>query len=123
MENLNNQNQSTQLELWDSSLENDLLENRLVSQILKAGDHVTLSFTAKGIAALFRGLKNIADENKLAANMSHMDNLIPKKEVMIRLGITPTTLFNWKRDGVLVPVKIGKKVFYRSEDVAGIEDR
>ena len=123
MENLNSQNQSTQLELWDSSLEKDLLENRLVSQILKSGDHVTLSFTSKGIAALFRGIKNIADENKLTAHMNHMNNLIPRKEVLIRLDITPSTLLNWKRDGILVPVKIGRKVFYRAEDVAGIADR
>lgn len=123
MENINTQNQPTQLQLWDSSFEKDLLENRLVSQILKAGDHVTLSFNAKGVAALFRGIKNIIDENKLNANMNHMNNLIPKKEVMIRLDITPSTLLNWKREGILVPIKIGRKVFYRSEDVVGIEDR
>ena len=52
-----------------------------------------------------------------------MNNLIPKKEVMIRLDITPSTLLNWKREGILVPIKIGRKVFYRSEDVVGIEDR
>ena len=123
MENINTQNQPTQLQLWDSSFEKDLLENRLVSQILKAGDHVTLSFNAKGTEALFRGIKNIMDTNKLNANMNHLNNLIPKKEVMIRLDITPSTLLNWKRDGILVPVKIGRKVYYRSEDVAGIEDR
>jgi hypothetical protein len=36
---------------------------------------------------------------------------------MSRLGVTHATLWNWEKKHYLMPVKIGRKVFYHSGDV------
>ena len=38
-------------------------------------------------------------------------------EVSKVLNVTVQTLNNWRREGVLVPLKIGGRVLYRKEDV------
>ena len=39
------------------------------------------------------------------------------KEVINVYGVTRQTLANWRKKGILVPYKIGRKVLYRTEDV------
>ena len=34
------------------------------------------------------------------------------KEVQQILSVSPTTLYNWKKSGKLVPMNIGKRVYY-----------
>ena len=38
---------------------------------------------------------------------------IPKKEAIDLLGVYDATLWHWARSGYLVPVKFGRRVFYR----------
>ncbi|MDD5892696.1 MAG: helix-turn-helix domain-containing protein [Bacteroidales bacterium] len=38
---------------------------------------------------------------------------IPKKEAINLLGVCDATLWHWARSGYLVPVKLGRRVFYR----------
>ena len=40
-----------------------------------------------------------------------------KQEVMEKFGVCHTTLHNWAKSGVLVPVKVGRKIHYRQGDV------
>ena len=42
---------------------------------------------------------------------------IPKKEVIDLLGVCDATLWHWARSGYLVPVKLGRRVFYRRTDI------
>lgn len=120
MEAGDQKNQSA-LASWDASLDHELLEKRLVSQINKAGDHITLTFTSKGAASLIRGIQNLIEEGKVRRSIPAIDGLIPKKEVMLRLDISHATLYNWEKNGTLIPVKVGKKCYYRAEDVAFME--
>lgn len=39
------------------------------------------------------------------------------KEVCILLGVTRQTLRNWKNSGILIPIKIGGKVYYTEEQL------
>lgn len=48
---------------------------------------------------------------------SKKERLVPKKEVLEILGKGDTTLHNWKHSGYLVPVKIGKSVYYKWSDL------
>lgn len=48
---------------------------------------------------------------------SNNDNLIPLKEVAETLNVSRCTLNRWNKDGYLVPIKIGRKVFYRQNDI------
>ena len=42
---------------------------------------------------------------------------IPKKEAIVLLGVCDATLWHWARSGYLVPVKLGRRVFYRRTDI------
>ncbi|WP_367181485.1 helix-turn-helix domain-containing protein [uncultured Polaribacter sp.] len=40
-----------------------------------------------------------------------------RDEVSKVLSVTVQTLNNWRREGILIPLKIGSRVLYRKEDV------
>ncbi len=44
------------------------------------------------------------------------------KQVAKRLGVDPSTLWRWERDGYLVPIRLGRKVLYNESDIATIEE-
>ena len=44
------------------------------------------------------------------------------KQVSKRLGVDPSTLWRWERDGYLTPTRIGRKVFYKQADIETIEE-
>lgn len=44
------------------------------------------------------------------------------KQVAKRLGVDPSTLWRWERDGYLVPNRVGRKVLYNESDIAAIEE-
>lgn len=48
---------------------------------------------------------------------SNNDNLVPLKEVAETLNVSRCTLNRWNKDGYLTPIKIGRKVFYRQNDI------
>lgn len=68
-------------------------------------------------------LKNAIDASiqqaiqELMGNMPMSDKLIPLKEVAETLNVSRCTLNRWNKDGYLVPIKIGRKVFYRQNDI------
>ena len=41
------------------------------------------------------------------------DDLITRLEACRLLGVAPSTLWHWEKSGMLVPVKLGRKVMYR----------
>ena len=43
--------------------------------------------------------------------------LLTKKEVLEKFNVCHTTLWNWGRNNILIPVKVGKMVCYRQSDV------
>ena len=47
--------------------------------------------------------------------------LLTKKEVLEKFHVCHTTLWNWERNGYLIPVKIGRKVSYRQADILASE--
>lgn len=107
----------------DTVTEEALLAKQLVSQIVKGSDHISLTLTAKGIAALTRELS----ERLLAEKAAHADcetdeGLLTKQQVMETLSVSSTTLWLWEQKGYLIPVKIGRKVFYRSKDISNLRN-
>lgn len=48
---------------------------------------------------------------------SKESNFLTRKEVSEMLKISLTTLCNWQKKQILIPLKIGKRVLYKSEDV------
>ena len=48
---------------------------------------------------------------------------IPKKEAIDLLGVCDATLWHWARSCYLVPVKLGRRVFYRRTDIQRLLNR
>lgn len=44
------------------------------------------------------------------------------KQVSKRLGVDPSTLWRWEREGYLTPSRIGRKVLYKQSDIEAIEE-
>lgn len=62
-------------------------------------------------------VERILDEIVPAAGENAVERLMTKQEVMEKFGVCHTTLHNWNKSGVLVPVKVGRKIHYRQGDV------
>ena len=102
----------------NSALFADLYANRLVSQIKNSGDRIDLTFTGEGALAFARALVKYVDEREpRVVQQEEEDSLMPKQEVMSQLGVTHATLWNWANKNYLVPVKVGRKVFYHKADI------
>ena len=80
----------------NSALFADLYANRLVSQIKNSGDRIDLTFTGEGALAFARALVKYVDEREpRVVQQEEDDSLMPKQEVMSKLGVTHATLWNW----------------------------
>ena len=120
MKDLNFQ-QSSAIQDGDFNPNDDgkLFAKQLVTAISRGEKHISLTLTGKSILALARELSQcILVENATKASKEKDDDvLLTKKEVMERLGVSSTTLWNWENDRYLLPVKIGRKIFYRLGDI------
>lgn len=45
------------------------------------------------------------------------EEYLTRSEVISKLGVSATTLWNWSKTGYLVPIKQGRKVVYRESDI------
>lgn len=103
---------------WEPNFGDRLLASNLVSEIIKSKDHISLTFTGEGAIAFAKALREVPEQEAKAVQEASPElNLIPKREVMERLSVTHATLWNWEKKKYLVPVKIGRRVFYRCEDI------
>lgn len=68
-------------------------------------------------SAAFKAVAMMGDQVKNTRN----DGLLPKDEVAALCGgVTDMTLARWDKSGYLPKTRIGRRVFYRAEDVARI---
>ena len=121
-----NSTQSSAIQDGDFNPNDDgrLFAKQLVTAISRGEKHISLTLTGKSILALARELSQcILVENATKASKEKDDDvLLTKKEVMKRLGVSSTTLWNWENDRYLLPVKIGRKIFYRLSDINKLLD-
>ena len=68
-------------------------------------------------------VERILDEVCPMAAENAVEKLLTKSEVMEKFGVCHTTLYNWDKSGVLVPVKVGRKIHYRLGDVQALLER
>lgn len=108
-----------QVGYFEPSEESELFAKRLVSAISKGGDHISFTLTEKGAIAFARELSECILAGNAASSSKKEDeeSLLTKQEVMDGIGVSSTTLWLWEKKKYLLPVKIGRKVFYRAEDI------
>jgi len=68
-------------------------------------------------------VERILDEVIPPAKENAVEVLLTKQEVMEKFGVCHTTLYNWEKNHVLIPVKVGRKIHYRLGDVQALLDR
>ena len=109
-----------QVGYFEPSEESEMFAKRLVSAISKGGDHISLTLTEKGAIAFAPELSDrlLAEKSQKAeSNVDNQEDLIPKSEVMKMLSVSSTTLWLWNNNKYLPQINIGRKVFYRAEDI------
>ena len=77
-----------------------LFAKQLVSSIARGEKHISLTLTGKSVLAFARELSQciLAENATTASKEKDDDALLTKKEVMKRLGVSSTTLWNWEND-------------------------
>ena len=105
--------------IFDTNLENILLANQLVSEIHKNPNHIILTLTETGVNAIIKAIRlALLEEMRVKeSDSSDQESLITKKEVMEKLNISSTTLWIWEKRKYLVPIKIGRRIFYKRQDI------
>ena len=111
--------------LLDSKFEDKLLASQLVSEIRKSPGHYSFTLTDTGVTEFARALQKAAFEEVSEKMAEERDNLfpnsdgslIPKKQVMLGFDVSHATLWKWHKTGYLIPDKVGKRVYYRREDI------
>ena len=114
-------------QILDADLETRLIARQLVSEVRKKSGHISLTLTDLGVEKFAEAIEQSALEKRSAINCN-TDSLFPisdgtyitKKEAMIGFNVSYTSLWKWQKSGFLVPIKIGKRVYYRREDIAKI---
>ena len=128
------QNQSKQKEEYstpvlDAGFETKLLASQLVSEVRKSPGHFSFTLTDFGVIEFAKAIQMAALEermeskqNKFGDNLfpNNDDTLVTKKEAMIGFSVSHTTLWKWEKSGYLTPVKVGKRIYYRREDIKNL---
>lgn len=112
-------------------LEEKLLASQLISEIRKSPGHYSFTVTDTGMMALFEAAHSSALEEALEVRKEPAQTLFPeqseelisKKEAKQGFNVSHTTLWKWQKCGYLVPVKVGKRVYYRREDIKGLIEK
>ena len=79
---------------------------------------VTVNVKLADLVELIKQTIEAAKAELLPAMVSAAQEvLLTKKEVMEKFGVCHTTLWNWNKNKILIPVKVGKKVCYSQSDV------
>ena len=106
--------------ILETNFENELLMSQLISEIRKNPDHISLTMTGTGLMELIKAVQQVIYEeiNEEKANQQDSDiELITKQDVIDKLHVSSTTLWIWEKRKHLVPVKIGRRIFYKRRDV------
>jgi len=111
--------------ILETNFENELLMSQLISEIRKNPDHISLTMTGTGLMELIKAVQQVIYEeiNEEKANQQDSDiELITKQDVIDKLHVSSTTLWIWEKRKYLVPVKIGRRIFYKRRDVNNLMD-
>jgi len=120
-------NSSSVPKTMDLDFEKELLANRLVSEVRRTPDHISLTLTGDGFLAFVKAMNNIASDEEVSFKDNSIskkklfpeknEEMVPKKDVVEGFRVTHTTLWKWEKKGYLTPVRVGKKVYYKRADL------
>ena len=107
----------------DMDFENKLLMSQLISEIRKNPDHISITVTGTGLMELTKAIQQVLHEEIEAEKKKTSDSelgLMTRQEVQDKLNISPTTLWHWEKAKYLVPIKLGRRVYYKRQDIENL---
>lgn len=60
--------------------------------------------------------------NKEVEKSTSPDDNLTREEVCKMLKVSTTTLFNWNKEKILVNFKVGRRVYYKRQDVINLSN-
>lgn len=93
------------------------MENKFFNT-LTGNNPVILQISASDLKELVKNMYAEEQQRLNDAIAKHREKpTLSRKETAKILGVTLTTLWQWAKEGYLIPVKIGTKVMYKASDV------
>ncbi|MFG6385023.1 MAG: helix-turn-helix domain-containing protein [Muribaculaceae bacterium] len=89
-----------------------------ILSILQTGANVSLTVTPQDLFDFAKNVIELTKEQMLPIMVTAAQTtLLSRKAVSEKLALCDVTIYNWRKSGYLEAVKVGRKVFYRQEDV------
>ena len=95
----------------------------LINIINSGNGAIRLEVTADDLASYSKQLITDVIAQMGGRKQEEEESLLPKKDVIKLFGVTNGTLHNWAKSRYLVPVKIGRSVFYRDSDIKRMQGK
>lgn len=94
----------------------------MITDILESKENVLLVVSMSDLKELFNHIIDEREAEKQAvADNKHDNELVNADDTAKILGVKTNTLWRWGRSGYLIPVKIGRKSFYKQADIDRIK--
>ncbi len=85
-------------------------------------ENVLLVVGLSDLKELFKSLLDERDaERKAISKNEHNEELLNADETATILGVQRNSLWRWAKSGYLVPVKIGRKCYYKQGDITKLK--
>ena len=122
------QKESLGIPVLDAGLEARLLASEFVTEVRKSPGHYSFTMTDHGLIEFAKAWNLTAIEESMSKQRDDSTSLFPendvalvaKKDVMLGLKVSHTTLWKWEKAGYLTPVRVGKRIYYRAEDIKSL---
>lgn len=94
------------------------MNEALVSDILKNGGTTLMVIKAEDLKkAICETISETRRQMESEIAMNESETLLTGQQVQEKLNVSRTTLWNWRKDGYLVPIEIGGKYRYKLSDI------
>jgi len=94
------------------------MNETLVNDILKNGGTTLMVIKAEDLKkAICETISETRRQMEDEVAMNNSETLLTGQQVQDKLNVSRTTLWNWRKDGYLIPIEIGGKYRYKLSDI------
>ncbi len=91
-----------------------------IAELITSGANVAIMVNVADLREFFRECSDErqAERAKHETERVKDSEMLSLYDVMAKFNVSKPTLWRWQKTGYLVPIKIGRKLFYRVSDVS-----
>ena len=94
------------------------MNETLVNDILKSGGTTLMVIKAEDLKkAICETVSETRRQMENEVAMSKSETYLTGQQVQDKLNVSRTTLWNWRKEGYLMPIEIGGKYRYKLSDI------